>query len=170
MSVAGTAVTIEVTVHMPNGIEIPQTKSIDLASDDDFTMTFFSLHVYVIPTDLKIGDSVFLGEAIDNQTIVGEATMACAGVDRTVFYSNFSQYGSQYTFYWDKQTGVLTEATMVSSVASKTIWVTDTNMWSGGVDWWLLAIIIIIIVCVVVASVRNISQKLRKKIDVSSHS
>lgn len=169
LSVTGTTVTIRETVHMSNGIEITQTETIDVASGDDFPMALFSLRVYIIPADLKIGDSIYLGE-FGNRTIIGDTTRACAGIDRRVIYSNFSQYGSQYTFYWDKRTGVLMEATMVFGLAYKTMWVTETNMWGEEFSWWVWAIIIITVVCVMIASRKNISGKLRRKVNVSSHS
>ena len=169
LSVAGTTVTIRVTVHISNGMEINQTETIDIASGDDFPMALFSVRVHIISADLKIGDSIYLGE-FGNRTITGETTRTCAGADRRVIYSNFSQYNGQCTFYWDKRTGVLTEAAMVFGGAYKTMWVTETNMWSGGVDWWLWAIVIITVVCGMIASRKNISKKFRKKANVSSHS
>jgi len=157
LNVTGSLVAIRETVHLSDGMEFNQTGTIDLASSDDFPMALFSLRVFIVPADLKIGDSIYLG-GLGNRTIVGEATGVYAGADRRVVYSNFSHYGSQYTFYWDKQTGVLTEGMMVLGVTFKAIWVTETNMWSGGFVWWPWVIIIIILACSIIVS-RKISHK-----------
>jgi len=163
LSITGTIVTVRVTIHMSAGIETSQTETIDLSSSDDFQTTiFFSLRVHIIPLDLGVGDSVYLGE-FGNQTIVGETTGTVAGADRRLVYSNFSLGGSLYTFYWDKETGVLTEGMSVLGAVFKTVWIKETNMWRGEFVWWPWVIVIIAVVCIVVVSRKNISQKLRRK-------
>jgi hypothetical protein len=162
LSVTGTTITIRVIVHMSVGIETDQTETIDLATSDDFSMALFNVRVYIIPADLKMSDFIYLG-VFGNRTISDETTKAYAGADRRVVYSNFSQNGNQYTFYWDKQTGVLTEGTMVFGAAFKTLWVTETNMWEAELGWWFWAIIIIIVVCGVVASRKSIIGRLHRK-------
>lgn len=152
--VAGTTVTIETMVHMSNGMEINQTDTVDIESNDDVPMALFGIRVYVVPPDLNIGDTIFLG-ALGNRTITGETTMVYAGANRRVVYSNFSQYESQYTFYWDKQTGVLMEGMTSLGSAFKIIWVTETNMWSGEFNWWFWFITAIIVVVIVIAFLRN---------------
>ncbi|HEY4675485.1 MAG TPA: hypothetical protein VIH48_05475 [Candidatus Bathyarchaeia archaeon] len=172
LSVEGATVTVRLTVQTSSGTEIDQTETIDLAfSDSDFSTVFFSMRVHIIPANLTTGDPVHLSSEFGNKTIIGEATMACAGADRRVVYSNFSQSGSQYTFCWDKQTGVLVEGAMVFGGAFKALWVTETNMWAGGgVAWWIWVIIAIAAICGIIASRKNISQKFRKKADASPHS
>jgi hypothetical protein len=157
LSVEGTKVTVRFTVQTPSGTEIDETETVDLASSNsDFSTILFSMRVHIIPANLTTGDPVYLSNEFGDKTIIGEATMACAGADRMVVYSNFSQSGSQYTFYWDKQTGVLVEGAMVFGGAFKALWVTETNMWAGGgVDWWIWALIAIAAVGVVVASKRK---------------
>lgn len=162
LSVNGTIVTVRVTIHMSAGIENSQTETIDLSSSDDFQTIFFSLRVHIIFSDSEVGDSVYLGE-FGNQTIVGETIGTVAGADRKLVYSNFSLGGSLYTFYWDKETGVLAEGITVLGVVSKTVWIKETNMWLGEFVWWPWVIVIIAVVCIVVALRKNISQKLRRK-------
>ena len=169
LSIAETTVTVCETTFMPNGIEVNQTKTIDLASFDDFLMTPFSLRVLLVFADLKTGDPVYLGQ-FGNRTIVGETSRACAGVDRKVVYSNFTSEERQYTLYWDQQTGVLTEGTATFGSVSEVLLATETNMWSGGVEWWLWAIVAIAIVCALIASRKITSQKQRKQVNISSRS
>ena len=162
LSVTGTIVTVRVTIHMSAGLETSQTETINLSSSDDFQTIFFSLRVHIVPSDLGVGDSVYLGE-FGNQTIVGETTGTVAGADRRLVYSNFSLGGSLYTFYWDKETGVLAEGMSVLGVVFKTVWIKETNMWRGEYVWWPWVIVTIAVVCAVIASRKNISQKLHRK-------
>jgi hypothetical protein len=147
-------------------MEFNQTETIDLASEDDFPMALFSIRVFIVPANLGVGDSVYLG-SFGNRTIVGETTEAYAGANRMVVYANFSYSGSQYTFYWDKLTGVLTGGSMVVGSAFKAIWITETNMWSGEFVWWPWALVVVTIMCGLIALRRNIIEKLRRKGDES---
>lgn len=169
LSVVGTRVTVRMTIHMSPGIETNQTRTIDLSSIDNFPAVFFGVRVYIIPSDLGVGVSVYLGE-FGNQTIVGEATGNVAGANRRLVYANFSQSGSLYTFYWDEQTGVLVEGTMSVGTVFKAVSTRATNMWSVEFVWWPWVLIIIILACSIIVSRKNISQKLRRKPSVPPHS
>jgi hypothetical protein len=166
LSVAGTVVTLHVTVGTSAGTEIDQTETIDLASEDDFVTSFLTLRVYVIPANLGINDSVYLGSEIGNGTILGEATRTYVGEDRRTIYSNFSFSQNQYTLYWDKQTGILAEATISSGPMYKSLMIVDTNMWIGGSGLWLWVIIAIVVVAGIVASQKHFLGKLLRRIDV----
>jgi hypothetical protein len=169
LNIVGTNVTIRVTIHMSTGIEMNQTRTIDLSSEDNFLDTiFFGVRAYIIPSNLEIGASVYLGE-FGNQTIAGETTGNVAGVDRMLVYANFSQTGSLCTFYWDKQTGVLVQGTMSAASLTKTVLTLETNMWSGEFVWWPWVIVVIIIVGSIIVSRRQIMQKLRGKPNAPSH-
>ena len=166
LSVAGTVVTLHVTVGTSGSIEIDQTETIDLASEDDFATSFLTVRVYVIPANLGIDDPVYLGSEIGNRTISGEATKTYAGEDRRTIYSNFSFSQNQYTLYWDKQTGILVEATISSGPMFKALMIIDTNMWIGGSGFWLWVIIAIVVVAGIAASKKDFLGKLRRRIDV----
>jgi hypothetical protein len=163
LSVAGTTVSMQVTVQMSGTLEINQTETIDLASDDDFSTSFLSARVHIIPSDLGMGDSVYLGNEIGNRTISGETTEAYAGADRRIIYSNFSLNGNQYALYWDKQTGVLVEGTMFSGAMYRALLVTATNMWAGALGWWLWALIAIAIACGIISSRKGFTRMLRRR-------
>jgi hypothetical protein len=156
INVAGTELTLRVTEIMPSGAQFPQTEDIDLTTGEDFsTLSFVSARTIIIPNGTSIGGSVYLGNQFGNRTILGEATMACAGADRRVIFANFSLQQSQYTMYWDKQTGVLVEATMSAGVMYKTLSIVDTNMWTGGLGWWLWVIIAIVIAAGIMSTKRK---------------
>jgi hypothetical protein len=162
LSVAGTTVSIQVTDQTSGALEINQTETIDPASDDDFSTSFLSARVYIIPSNLGMGDSVFLGNEIGNRTISGETTEAYAGADRRTIYSNFSLNENQYALYWDKQTGVLVEGTMFSGAMYRAVLVTATNMWTGALGWWLWALIAIAIACGIISSRKGFTRMLHR--------
>ena len=156
--------TVHITTHFSEGIEVNETNTIDLLSDSDFQMIMFSARVHVIPANLTTGDSVFLGQ-FGNRTITGETTNAYADADRKIIYANFTEQ-SQYTFYWDKQTGVLAEGIMVTGNAYKRIWITGTNMWTAESSSWPWATITIIAALVALGLIvmrKSIIRRLRKE-------
>lgn len=62
---------------------------------------------------------------------MGEIIRTYAGASRTVVYASFSQYGTQLTYYWDKQTGVMVEPSTTSDSVTATAKATETNMWEA---------------------------------------
>lgn len=171
LNVVGTNVTIRVTVHWSATMETNRTWTIDMSSDDNFPYTiFFGARAYIIPSNLKSGASVYFGE-FGNQTIIGEATGTFAGANRKLVYANFSQNLSQYTFYWDEQTGTLVQGTMyLGTVVSEAVVIAGTNLWSADFVWWPWVIVITVIVLSIVLSRKKIMQKLREKPSTESHS
>ncbi|MEM2995456.1 MAG: hypothetical protein QXI91_05535 [Candidatus Bathyarchaeia archaeon] len=149
LNVTGMAVAANLTVYMSGGTAYSQQLTADLASQEDYQITPFNFRVYLIPANLTSGESVYLGNEFTNKTVNGEMTRAYAGVDRRVIYSNFSQGGNQYTFYWDRETGVLVEGYMSSGGALyKAVLAVETNMWSGGgFEWWIFAIAVTAVAC-----------------------
>jgi parallel beta-helix repeat protein len=153
LSVEGTNATVRVTMHMSDGTEPSQTMTIDVVAGGG---TFGSIFGFVIPANSTVGDSIILGGDgfTFTTTIDGETTRTYAGASRTVVYTSFSQYGTQLTYYWDKQTGVLVEASGTSDGMTLTAKATETNIWRPelfGLDPILLYSLIMVIVVVVVA-------------------
>ena len=171
LNVAGTNVTVNATIYTGTLTEPSEIKTIDLASQDvqdDFRMDpWFNARTYFIPGGLGIGDSVYLGQEFGFRTIVGETTRSYAGANRRVIYANFTveDVGNNYVFYWDKQTGVLTEGTETLGAGFIDVLVSQTNMWGPEVSWWLWIIIAIAIILGVLSSRKNIVKKLRRKRD-----
>ncbi|MGD0496632.1 MAG: hypothetical protein ABSB28_11460 [Candidatus Bathyarchaeia archaeon] len=128
LSVEGTNASVRVTMHMSDGTEQNATAPVDVVSGGGEA---FGLSGFVIPANLTVGDVVYMS-GYGNVTIAGEKTDSYAGASRTVVYASFSQYGIQLTYYWDKLTGVLVEAGVVSGSMTATGKTTETNMWEAG--------------------------------------
>jgi parallel beta-helix repeat protein len=127
LSVEGTNATIRVTMRMSDGTEQSDTMTVDVAAGGG---TFQGLSGFVIPANCTTGDSIYM-TGYGNVTIAGETTRTYAGATRTVVYASFSQYGTQLTYYWDKQTGVMVEASVTSGDMTGTAKATETNMWQA---------------------------------------
>jgi len=126
LSVEGTNATVRVTMHMSDGTEQNDTVPITIGAGGEA----LGLSGFVIPANLTVGDSVYIS-GYGNVTIELETTETYAGARRTVVYASFSQYGVTTSYYWDKLTGVMVEASTSSSYASATAKATETNMWES---------------------------------------
>lgn len=164
-----TALGTNVTVHATStpsltGMDI--TETIDLTTQDDFPMRFLSARVYFIPGGLSQGDSVYLGSMFGTRNITSETARTYAGVGRRVINANFSDAeGSNYTLYWDKQTGVLTEGAKTLGIASEGVIMSATNMWGTELAWLLWISVIVAIALGVLSSRKGFMKKLRRKQD-----
>ena len=127
LSVEGTNATVRVTMHMDDGTEQNATAPVDIVGGGGEA---FGLSGFVIPANLTVGDVVYIS-GYGNVTIVGEKTGSYAGASRTVVYTGFSQYGTDLTYYWDKQTGVMVEASTTSGTITGTGKATETNIWQA---------------------------------------
>jgi parallel beta-helix repeat protein len=127
LTVEGANATVRITMHMSDGTEQNQTVTMDIASGGGSLYTFSG---FVVCSNCTTGDSVYIS-GYGNVTIAGETTRTCAGAGRTVIYASFSQYGTQLTYYWDKLTGVMVEASVVSGAMTGTAKATETNMWQA---------------------------------------
>jgi uncharacterized iron-regulated membrane protein len=70
---------------------------------------------------------------------------------------------NQYVFYWDKQTGVLVDATMSYGTISNSLSLIDTNMWTGLSDWWIWILIGAVIALGILASRKKAIEKPSQK-------
>lgn len=84
----------------------------------------------IIPANMAIGDFIEIS-GYGNVTIIGETTRTYAGASRTVIYANYTMGPAEYMWYWDKQTGVLVEISMLSGSMTMTAKATETNMWQA---------------------------------------
>jgi hypothetical protein len=125
LQVEGTSATVQVTMHMSDGTEQSDTVPTDLSEGGGEA---FGLSGFVISPQLTTGDSVHIS-GYGDVTIEGETARTYAGTSRTVVYASFSEYGVQLTYYWDKETGVMVEASSTSGDLTATAIVTETNMW-----------------------------------------
>jgi parallel beta-helix repeat protein len=150
LSVEGTNATVRVTMHMSDGTEQNATMPVDVVAGGG---TFQGLSGFLIPANCTTGDSVYLS-GYGNVTIAGETTSSYAGATRTVVYASLSQYGTQLAYHWDKLTGTMVEASVVSGGVTATGKATETNMWQAApsglliepIYLYILAALVIIIV------------------------
>ena len=126
LSVEGTKATVRITMHMSDGTEQNATAPIDIVAGGEA----LGLSGFVIPANCTTGDSIYMS-GYGNLTIAGETTRTYAGARRTVVYASLSQYGAQATYYWDKQTGVMVEASTTSGTMTATAKATETDMWEA---------------------------------------
>lgn len=169
LNVAGTNVTVNATAYTTTFTEISEIKSIDLASNDsqnDFPLEpWFNARVYFIPAGLNVSDSVYLGQGFGAINITGDTTRSYAGADREVIYANFSQQEYNYVFYWDKQTGVLTEGIRSLGAGVTDVLISETSMWGWIVIWWIWILVAIAIALGILTSRKSVMKKLRRKPD-----
>ena len=168
LSVEGANVTVNATLYTSSFTIINETKTIDLtsqnANDDIMLEPMFNARVYFIPAELNITDPVYLGQVFGTQNITGQTTNSYAGADRTVVFTNFTLQGNNYYFYWDKQTGVLTEGLEYIGAVYTDVLVTDTNMWSPPIIWPVLLWVAIALAIVLgILSSRRISKRAPRK-------
>ena len=168
LSVEGANVTVNATLYTSSFTISNETKTIDLtsqnANDDIMLEPMFNARVYFIPAELNITDPVYLGQVFGTQNITGQTTNSYAGADRTVVFTNFTLQGNNYYFYWDKQTGVLTEGLKYIGATYTDVLVTDTNMWSPPIIWPVLLWVAIALAIVLgILSSRRISKRAPRK-------
>jgi len=156
LSVEGTNATVRSTMHGSDGTEQSDTVSVDVVSGGE--VPGFSRGI--ISANLTTGDSFYItgyGHVI-NVTIEGETTKTYAGANRTVVYASFSRDEAQLTYYWDKLTGVVVEASVTYSGIISTVKATETNMWEATtvrILWWPWIIVAVAAVGLVIFFVRR---------------
>jgi len=159
LSVEGTIATVRVTMHMSDGTEESDTVPADLGEGGGEA---FGLSGFVIPPNLTTGDSVYM-TGYGDMPIEGETTRTYAGARRTVVYASISQsvpyQGEvQLTYYWDKLTGVMVEASTTYADITATAKATETNMWEAAttrMPWWPWIIVAAVAVGLVIFFVRR---------------
>lgn len=124
-AVEGRNATLHVATRMSDGSWQNQTITMDIIDGDTSLGTLSGL---VIRANRTIGDHVYLSGFGDIE-IDGQTTRTYAGMIRTVVYATFSHNGDEFTYYWDKQTGVLLEAPVASGHMAGVIKAVWTTMW-----------------------------------------
>ncbi|MCS7123806.1 MAG: hypothetical protein NZ932_00075 [Candidatus Bathyarchaeota archaeon] len=131
LSVAGTTATLRLTVHYSNGQEQKETATWDVATGAG-NLTFQAL----IPANSKAGDTIRVMEG-NSLTIAGEKTGTYAGASRTVVYASLTQGDAQFSYCWDKETGVVVEVTLTQGSMTATFKATSTNIWQASSPYQL---------------------------------
>ena len=147
LSVEGTSTSVRATMRMSDGTEETDTVPVEVGGGAEAS----GLSGFIIPANSEVGDSIVMGGfgiTFADALIEGETTGAYARADRTVVYAGVSQHGVELTYYWDKQTGVMVEASSAYGDMVGTARATETNMWEASTvqaPWWLWVIIAIAI-------------------------
>ena len=131
-------------MRMSDGTELSDTVPADLSEGGGEA---FGIAGFVIPSNVTTGDSVHIS-GYGNVTIEGETARTYAGARREVVYASFSQDEVQMTYYWDKETGVMLEASTTQGDVTTIGKMAETNMWEAStmqVPWWLWVIIAVVI-------------------------
>ncbi|MEM3672786.1 MAG: hypothetical protein QW468_00965 [Candidatus Bathyarchaeia archaeon] len=125
LSVTGTTATLRVTTHFSSGTEQIEIMTLDVTSGTG-NATFQAL----IPANSKTGNTIQVigGGSV---TIAGEKTETYAGTSRTVVYASLTRGDVQFSYCWDKETGVLVEITLTQGSTSATYRATSTNIWQA---------------------------------------
>jgi len=128
LTVEETTATIRVTMHMSDGTEQNQTMTMDIVAGGQV----LGLSGLVIPANSEVGDRIYIS-GYGKVAIADETTRIYAGANRTVVYTSFFLHGAQLTYYWDKQTGVMMEASAIYPQLNMTATAkaTQTNMWQA---------------------------------------
>jgi hypothetical protein len=164
VSVEGTSASVNVTLGMSDCQELSGTVPVNLGEGGGEA---FGLSGFVIPSNLGRGGSVYFS-GYGDVSIEGETTRTYAGVSRRVVYASFSQSlpyqaDMQLSYYWDKQTGVMVEASTIWGDVTIMCKATETNMLEAdspavGVQWWLW-----VIIAVAISGVAFVLYRLRKR-------
>jgi hypothetical protein len=153
LSVEGTTANVLATMHMSDGTEQSDTMPLDVVAGGEA----LGFSGGVISANLTTGDSVYM-TGYGDVTIEGETTRTYAGARRTVVYTSLSQYGVPLTYYWDKLTGVIVEASTTYAGMTATDKATETNMWEATtiwMPWWPWIIVAAAVVGLVLFFVRR---------------
>lgn len=162
LSVEGTSTSVRATMRMSDGTEETDTVPVEVGGGAEAS----GLSGFIIPANSEVGDSIVMGVfgiTFADALIEGETTGTYARADRTVVYAGVSQYGVELTYYWDKQTGVMVEASSAYGDTVSTARATETNMWEAAtkeMPWWPW-----LIVAVVGAAVAGAVYSKKRKIE-----
>ena len=157
LSVEGTSANVRVTMHISDGTEQSDTVPVDVVTGGSEA---FGLPGAVISSNLTTGDSVYM-TGFGDVAIEGETTRTYTGANRTVVYASSSQDEVQLTYYWDKSTGVMVEASTTYGGMTAIAKATETNMWEAttvGMPWWPW-----IIVAVAAVALALVVYRLKKR-------
>ena len=162
ISVEGTSASVNVRLGMSDCQELNDIVPVDLGEGGGEA---FGLAGFVISPNLRRGDSVYFS-GYGDVTIEGETTRTYAGARRRVVYASFSQSVPpqsevQLSYYWDKQTGVMVEASTTWEDVTATAKATETNMLeatASGMIWWPW-----VIIAIAIAGVAFTVYRLRKR-------
>ena len=159
-------VTLNVTIHMSDGTEQNRTKTLNIVNVVAIDETLGTFSGFVIPANLTTGDAIYIKES-GELTIDGETTKIYAGARRTVVYISFSWlwrgYGFHITYFWDKQYGIMVEASLKSSFSTVVAKATETNIWQPQFLLFSSAVFYVLVIVAIVTVIAAFFVVLRRK-------
>jgi len=168
--VEGTNATVQVTCVLSNGKSSSDTIHVDITAGNRTLCGGLSGAVipgsvsgFAIPANCTTGYSIYIwaynatNTWAYNTTIAGETKRTYAEVNRTVVYTSLSLQKLQLTYYWDKQTGIMVEASATYENTTSMCRATETNMWEAPSppapflppfwnQWWFWTIVAVVII------------------------
>jgi hypothetical protein len=118
LSVSGTSLNLRVSNKFSNGNNKTHMVTIDLETG--------GVELILIQANLKKGDSFFEGEDLEI-TIGSVEEKKYAGAKRTYVSATVPQLNAE--FYWDKETGILLEASLSETDFTENVKLRKTNIW-----------------------------------------
>jgi len=161
LAVEGTNITLRLTMHLFDETEDSEALTLKFTGNNLYlgylprrTLDTLFGWCFIIATNAEVGQLQVFVELIPTyyimslyKNLTGETTRTYAGASRTVVYIDFLGYvGGRYgvaplNYYWDKQTGVLVEASATIDGVHVTAKATETNLWKaapeGEIPFWM---------------------------------
>lgn len=190
LAIDGMNITLRSTLHFSNETEDSETfiqdvHARELSSGDYFfyypirTLDTLFGWCFIMTANATVGeDEVYMQVVLPlsiqiGGNLTGESSRTYAGASRAVVYFTWigylgGRYGSQpLKYYWDKQTGVLVEASATVDGRLVTARATETNMWqaeSSGfpIDQTYLFILAAAVTAIAVGSIAFVIRRKKK--------
>ena len=176
LSVEGPVATVRVTTHMSSGMEGNGTDTWNITK---WGGVLGSIYGVIIPPNSQVGHTVFIFN-YGNVTITNETTRTYLGVSRTVLYTSYVQPNGDihYTYYWDKETGVVVEVESVGTgmggnEQTATVKVSGTNLWQAlflglPIDPILFYVLVVVVIAIVVGTIVFAVRRKKKPSEVAT--
>jgi hypothetical protein len=195
LAVEGMNITLRSTLHLSNETEDSETFTLDVHPREYSTRGGYWLYYplqtldtlfgwcFIITANPTVGvDEIYIKLVLPlpvqiGGNLTGEISRTYAGTSRTVVYFTWpgylgGRYGSQpLKYYWDKQTGVLVEASVTIDGVPVTAKATETNMWQAQslglpIDQTYLFILVAVVIAIAVGSIAFVMRRKKKPPEV----
>jgi hypothetical protein len=191
LAVEGMNITLRLTLHLSNETEDSETFTLDVHPREYSTRGGYWLYYplqtldtlfgwcFIITANPTVGvDEIYIKLVLPlplqiGGNLTGETIRTYAGASRTVVYFTWpgylgGRYGSQpLKYYWDKQTGVLVEASATIDGVLVIAKATETNMWQAQqselpIDQTYLYVLAAVTITIAVGAIAFVIRKKRK--------
>jgi hypothetical protein len=136
----------------------------ETASENLNFATGIYIDYFVVPANLKTGDSFFDSTLGDNVTIVFSEVRPYAGAQRTVVSAttlvDFEGGSGQTTWTWDQATGVLVEADSTYPAFTLHTAISKTDIWSPEITIFGMPAFAFVVIVVLIAAIVSVAAAL----------